>query len=84
MACCAVVCCALQAIDWLKATINASGASCEVVAQHDTHFLNSLELAVRFGSVRDTLSGNCRRLEAWRVLSLSLNRSVLCRRRHAK
>jgi hypothetical protein len=51
-----VVCCAAQAIDWLKATIKASGASCEVVAQHDPHFLNSLELAVRFGSVRDSLT----------------------------
>jgi hypothetical protein len=42
----------MQAIDWLRATIKASGASCEVVAQHDPHFLNSLELAVRFGTVR--------------------------------
>lgn len=42
----------LQAIDWLKATIKASGVSCEVVAQHDPHFLSSLELAVRFGTVR--------------------------------
>jgi hypothetical protein len=42
----------LQAIDWLKATIKASGATCDVVAQHDPHFLNSLELAVRFGTVR--------------------------------
>lgn len=41
----------LQAIDWLKATIKASGASCEVVAQHDPHFINSLELAARFGTV---------------------------------
>lgn len=40
-----------QAIDWLKASIKASGSSCEVVAQHDPHFINSLELAVRFGTV---------------------------------
>jgi hypothetical protein len=44
--------CLVQAIDWLKATTKASGASCEVVAQHDSHFINSLELAVRFGTVR--------------------------------
>lgn len=55
---CAVLWCAVQAIDWLKATIKASGESCEVVAHHDPHFLNSLELAVRFGSVRDTLRGD--------------------------
>jgi len=45
----------LQAIDWLKATIKASGASCEVVAQHDPHFINSLELAARFGTVGQCL-----------------------------
>lgn len=41
----------LQAIEWLKAHIKAAGQAPEVLPQHDLHFQNSLELAVRFGKV---------------------------------
>ncbi|KAF6261448.1 ATP-binding dynein motor region D5-domain-containing protein [Scenedesmus sp. NREL 46B-D3] len=40
-----------QAIEWLKAHIRAVGQTPEVLPLHDTHFQNSLELAVRFGKV---------------------------------
>jgi hypothetical protein len=46
-------CCALpQAISWLRARLSgASDSPVELVAQHDARFVNSLELAVRFGKV---------------------------------
>jgi hypothetical protein len=47
-----LVCCWLQAIEWLKVHIKAAGQAPEVLPMHDPHFQNSLELAVRFGKVR--------------------------------
>lgn len=46
----------LQAVEWLKANIKASGQACDVLPQHDSHFNNSLELAVRFGKVKQPSS----------------------------
>eukprot|EP00878_Enallax_costatus_P044493 GHUV01053137.1.p1 GENE.GHUV01053137.1~~GHUV01053137.1.p1 ORF type:complete len:277 (+),score=77.41 GHUV01053137.1:557-1387(+) len=40
-----------QAVEWLKANLKASGQTIDVLPQHDAHFNNSLELAVRFGKV---------------------------------
>jgi hypothetical protein len=42
-----------QAIEWLKVHIKAAGQTPEVLPMHDPHFQNSLELAVRFGKVRE-------------------------------
>lgn len=70
----------LQVIAWLRTHLEAADSQqvVEAVAQHDEHFANALELAVRFGKVR----ARCRVLLlglqlAWRVNSAFMPQVLL-------